>query len=222
MTADEIVREIERDRKRGATALAERALDALAKKRSAARRLVAARPAMPVIAAAVRRAQKVGVARARRELRESTDRIVLQAVRVLPPGARYIVWSSSGTVDAVLKAVKAKRVKSFPADVALVGADAVYPNGDFVNARGTADFIRKAREARCGTFAVASSFKRVKKAVPLEAGFERVNGRLVHAILTETGLVYPPSVVIPGIDPTWIDRGALNPHGGQGRCHPHH
>ena len=177
---------------------------------------------MPVIAAVVRRAQKVGAARARRELRESTRKIVGQALEILPPGARYVVWSASGTVDAILKAVKANRVKTFPADVALVGADAVYPNGDFVNARGTADFVRRAREARCGTFAVASAFKRVTREVPLEAGFERVNGRLVHAVLTESGLVYPQLAAVPGVDPTWMDRGALNPHGSQGRCHPHH
>lgn len=222
MTGEEILREIERDRRSGATALAGRALDALAKDRSLSGRLRKARPAMPLIAAVVRRAEKGGVARARRDLRAATAGILRHAKQLLPPGARYAVYGGSGTVEAVLRAVKAVRVRDLKADVALVGADAVYPDGDFVNAKGTEAFVRRARAARCGVFAVASTLKRVRREVPLEPGFERVNGKLVHAVLTETGLVYPPLAAVAGIDPTWIDRGALNPEGGRGRCHPHH
>ena len=180
------------------------------------------RPAMPIIATTVRRAVKVGVAKARRELRQGLDQILKQADDILPPGAKYVTFSSSSTVDAVLEAVGAKLVKDFPADVALVGADVLYPNGDFVNAKGTAEFVKKARKARCGVFAVASILKRVRKEVPIKAGFERVNGKLVHAVLTEKGLVYPSLEAVAGVDPTWLDRGALAPDGGLGRCHPHH
>ncbi|MFN3486373.1 MAG: hypothetical protein ACK44W_12950, partial [Planctomycetota bacterium] len=80
MTAEQIVREIEQDRRRGATALAERALDALARSRSVAGRLLAARPEMPLIAAVVRRALRRGVAAARRELERRRARL-LEAAR---------------------------------------------------------------------------------------------------------------------------------------------
>jgi len=107
-------------------------------------------------------------------------------------------------------------------DVALVGADALLPGCDFVNAMGTADFLRRAREQRAGVFVVATELKRVAKAVPLEPGFELVPGRLIHALLTEKGLEYPPMGTLAGVEPTWLDRGALNPLGGRGICHPHH
>lgn len=218
----DIVREIARDRRRGATALAERALDALARSRSAASALQAARPSMPLVGAVVRLALRRGVPAARRELRSSLARILRQAEDVLPPGGRFILFGSSGTVRAAVAAAKGRIVRTFPADVALVGADALLPGGDFVNARGTEAFLRKARAARCGVFAVASELKRVLEAPPLERGFERVNGKVVHAVLTETGLHYPPLEAVAGIDPTWLDRGALDPGGGRGRCHPHH
>lgn len=222
MTAEQIVREIEQDRRRGATALAERALDALARSRSVAGRLLAARPEMPLIAAVVRRALRRGVAAARRELERRRARLLEAAREVLPAEGRYLVFGGSSTVEAVLRAVKARHVADLPADVALVGADALYPGGDFVNARGTAAFVRRAREAHCGVFVVASDLKRVRREVPLGPGLERVNGRWVHAILTETGLHYPPGAAIPGVDPSWIDRGALDPLVRRGRCHPHH
>jgi translation initiation factor 2B subunit (eIF-2B alpha/beta/delta family) len=211
------VRQIARDRKRGATELAERALDVLARSKAAAPALLEARPGMPLIAAVVRLAQRRGVAAARRELQASIAKIARQAEDILPPGGRFVVFGGSGTVAAVVRAVK-----EFRADVALVGADALLPGGDFVNARGTEAFLRKARAARCGVFAVASELKRVEEAPPLERGFERVNGKIVHAVLTETGLHYPPLEAVAGVDPTWLDRGALNPDGGRGRCHPHH
>lgn len=222
LNAAGIVREIASDRLRGATELAERALDALALERGVAEKLLRLRPGMPLIGEAVRRALKVGVPAARRQLRAGLPRILKHAVDLLPPGGRYVVFGASGTVEAVLRAVKATRVKTFPADVALVGADAIYTNGDFVNARGTADFVRKAREARCGVFAVASEIKRIPAEIPLEKGFERVPGKLIHALLTEKGLTYPPLMAVAGVDPTWLDRGALDGKGGLGRCHPHH
>src|SRR5438876_9599302 len=134
--AEAIVREIARDRKRGATALAERALDALALSHAAAPALLRVRPGMPLIAAVVRLARQRGVAAARRELWTSVVKIVRAARDVMPPGARYIVFGGSGTVEAVLRSARAKVVKELPADVGLVGADALYPDGDFVNARG--------------------------------------------------------------------------------------
>ncbi|MHC4605767.1 MAG: eIF2B alpha/beta/delta subunit family protein, partial [Planctomycetota bacterium] len=183
--ADRIVHEIKHDRKRGATALAERALDAMGQSRGAADRLIRARPSMPVIAAAVRLARGKGVAAARAELRGGVRKIVRHAKKYLPAGARYIAHSRSGTIDAVLKALRAKRVTKLPADVALVGADALYPGGDFVNAKGSAAFARKARKAGAAVFVVASKLKRVRREIPLERGFERVPGRVVHAFLTE-------------------------------------
>ena len=222
MSWEDILREIERDRARGATALAERALDAFALSKASAGRLLKIRPSMPLIAAVVRKAKKAGVGAARRELKKATEKIVAQAVDILPPGGRYRVFGISGTVEAVLKAVGAKLTDEERADVALVGADALMPNGDFVAGKGTSEFVRSARAGQCGTFVVATELKRVKADVPLEKGFERVNGKLVHAALTEKGLVFPPLAAIPGVDQSWLDRGALNPHGGIGRCHPHH
>lgn len=222
MTWQDIVREIEADRARGATALAERALEAVALSAKAAAPLLRARPSMPLLAAVVRKAKAAGVAAARRELQAATAKILEQAVDILPPGGKYVVFGTSGTVEAVLKAVGAKLTQEMRADVALVGADALLPGGDVVAAKGTTAFVKAAREGRCGTFAVASELKRVKKDVAIEPGFERVNGKLLHAVLTEKGLVYPPIASLPGVDQSWLDRGALNPNGGIGRCHPHH
>jgi len=220
---DTLVREIVRDRKRGATALAERALDALSAARSSAPALIAARPEMPLIAAVVRRALRRGVAAARKELRSATSRVVRASREVLPVGARYLVFGASGTVEAVLRAARAKVVRKLPADVALVGADALLPGGDFVNVRGSAAFLRHARaEGRCGTFAVASELKRTAQAPPAARGFEIVPGRLVHAVLTEKGLQYPPMGVFPVSEPSWMERGALDLERGRGLCHPHH
>jgi len=221
--AKDIVEEIRKDKKSGATALAERALEALAKSKAIGPALLKVRPGMPLIANVVRLAQKKGVATARKALRSSLDQILERTKDILPPGGRYVSYGHSGTVEAVLKAVHAQTPgKDQRPDVALVGADALLPGADFVNAEGTADFLRKAREQRAGVFVIASELKRVKKAAPLESGFEVVPGRLVHAILTEKGLEYPPMGTLAGGEPTWLDRGALNPMGGRGICHPHH
>jgi translation initiation factor 2B subunit (eIF-2B alpha/beta/delta family) len=218
----DVVEEIRKDRARGASALAERALDALSESKKAGPALLKARPGMPFVEAVVRRALKAGVPATRRALASARAKLLQRADEILPPGGRYVVYGRSGTVDAVVAAVKGRAVEEIRADVALIGADALLPNGDFVNAKGTADFVRRAREARCGVFAVAIELKRVAKAPPLEKGFELVPGKLVHAVLTETGLHYPPLAAVPGVDPTWLDRGALSPDGGTGRCHPHH
>ena len=222
MKAQEIVEEIRKDRKRGASALAERALEALALSKAAAPALLKARPGMPLIAAVVRLAKRKGVAGARREMKAAVDRLLERIEDVLPPGGRYVTFGSSGTVDRILRAVGAREPGKARPDVALVGADALLPDGDFVNARGTGDFLRAVRQQRAGVFVVATELKRVSKAPPLEPGFELVPGRLVHAILTDTGLHYPPMGTLAGVEPTWLDRGALNPLGGRGLCHPHH
>ena len=222
MNAHDLIEEIRKDRQRGATALAERALEAMAKSKSSAAALIKARPSMPIIANVVRLAQRKGVAAARRALRSSLDQILEKTKDILPPGGRYISFGSSATVEAVLRAVGAQEPGQARPDVALVGADALLPGCDFVNAKGTGDFLRRAREQRAGVFVIASELKRVKKAPPLEPGFELVPGRLVHAILTEKGLEYPPMGTLAGVEPTWLDRGALNPLGGRGICHPHH
>lgn len=222
MTWEEIVREIAKDRASGATRLAERALEAMSLSKSAAGKLLGLRPSMPLLDVVVRKAKASGVAAARRELKAATAKIVERAIDILPPAGRYRVFGTSGTVEAVLKAVGAKLTDEERADVALVGADALLPGGDFIAAKGTEAFVRAARAARCGTFVVATELKRVKAEVRLERGFERVNGKVVHAALTEKGLVYPELAALPGVDQSWMDRGALNPHGGIGRCHPHH
>ena len=222
MTWQEIVREIESDRRSGATALALRALDAIALSKQAAAPLLKARPALPLLAAVVKKAKASGVAAARRELQAATAKIVEQAVDLLPPGGRYVVFGASGTVEAVLKAVGAKLTPEMRADVALVGAEVLLPGGDIIAAKGTSDFVKAARQGRCGTFAVATELKRGAEDVRPERGFERVNGKILHAVLTEKGLVYPPIPALPGVDQSWMDRGALNPNGGIGRCHPHH
>jgi hypothetical protein len=218
----DIVEEIRKDRESGATALAGRALDAMALSKSCASVLLKARPGLPLIAAVVKLARRKGVAAARRELQASFQRLLERIEDVLPPGARYVSFGASGTVAAVLKAVKARNPGEARPDVALVGADALLPDGDFINAKGTADFLRQAREQRAGVFVVATELKRVSKPPPLEPGFEIVPARLVHGILTDTGLKYPPMGTLAGVEPTWLDRGALNPMGGRGLCHPHH
>ena len=222
MKAAEIVEEIRTDFHSGAMALGGRALDALALSKSVAPALLKVRPGLPIIAALVRLAKKRGVAAARRELQTSLDRILEHARDILPPGGRYIKFGETGTVDAVLKAVGARPPGKERPDVALVGADILLPDGDFVNVAGTADFLRKAREQRAGVFCVATELKRIKGKPHIDKGFERVPGRLVHAILTEKGLQYPPMGTLAGVEPTWLDRGALNPMGGRGMCHPHH
>ncbi|HZE99626.1 MAG TPA: hypothetical protein VE981_21650 [Planctomycetota bacterium] len=222
MNAADIVEEIRKDRKQGASALADRALEALRLSKSAAAALMKVRPGMPLIAAVVRLAKKRGVAGARRELKARLDRLLVQVEDILPPGARYASFGGSGTVAAVLKAVKAREPGDARPDVALVGADALLPSGDFINVRGTADFLRQVREQRAGVFVVATELKRIPKAPPLEPGFEIVPYRLIHGVLTDTGLHYPPMGTLAGVEPSWLDRGALNPLGGRGLCHPHH
>ncbi|MBI3858607.1 MAG: hypothetical protein HY293_23215 [Planctomycetes bacterium] len=222
MKAAEIVEEIRTDFKSGAMALGGRALDALALSKSVAPALIKVRPGLPFIAAVVRLAGKRGVAAARRELKTSLQRLLERAREILPPGGRYVRFGESGTVDAVLEAVGARPAGKDRPDVALVGADVLLPNGDFVNVRGSADFLRKAREQRAGVFCVATELKRIKGEPHIDRGFERVPSRLVHAILTEKGLHYPPMGTLAGVEPTWLDRGALNPLGGKGMCHPHH
>ncbi len=222
MKAADIVEEIRKDRKSGATALAGRALEALALSKSAAAALIKVRPGMPLIAAVVRLAKKKGVAGARRQLQASLDRLLERVEDVLPPGARYVTFGHSGTVEVILKAVAAREAGEARPDVALVGADALLPDGNFINARGTADFLRRVREQRAGVFVVATELKRIAKAPKLEPGFEIVPARLAHAVLTDTGLHYPPMGTLAGVDPSWLDRGALNPLGGRGLCHPHH
>jgi hypothetical protein len=220
--ANGIVEEIRKDMKSGAMALAGRALDALSASKAAAPALLKIRPGLPLIAAIVRVAQKKGVSAARRELKTVLERILERTKEILPPGGRYVSYGESGTVDAVLRAVGAKDPGESRPDVALVGADALLPGGDFVNMAGTGDFLRRARKQRAGVFVVATELKRVKKSPPIDPGFELVPGRLVHALLTETGLHYPPMGTLAGVEPTWLDRGALNPLGGRGLCHPHH
>jgi len=220
--AADIVEEIVGDRKRGATALAGRALDAMSLSKSCAAALLKARPGLPLIGAVVKLARRKGVAAARRELQASIQRLLERIEDVLPPGARYASFGGSGTVDAVLRAVKARDPGEARPDVALVGADALLPGGEFVNAKGTADFLRRVREQRAGVFVVATELKRVSKPPPLEPGLEIVPARLVHGILTDAGLTYPPMGTLAGVEPTWLDRGALNPMGGRGLCHPHH
>lgn len=209
MKASDIVDEIRKDRKSGATALAGRALEALALSKSAAPALIKARPGMPLIAAVVRLAKKKGVAGARKELRKSLDRLLERVQHVLPPGVRYATFGHSGTVDLVLRAVRARKAGEGRPDIALVGADGLLPNGDFINAKGTADFLRRVREQRAVVLVVATELKRIFKAPRLEPGFEIVPGRLVHAILTEKGLHCPPMAVLAGPEPFGLDRGAL-------------
>lgn len=222
MNAADIVEEIRKDYKSGAMALAARALDALARSKSAAPALLRARPGLPLIATVVRLARKKGVAAARRELKTALERLLERTRDILPPGGRYVSFGESGTVEAVLRVVGARPPGEARPDVALVGADVLLPGGDFINVKGTADFLRKAREQRAGVFAVATELKRVRRAPPVDEGFEIVPARLVHAILTERGLQYPPMGTLAGVEPTWLDRGALNPFGGKGMCHPHH
>jgi translation initiation factor 2B subunit (eIF-2B alpha/beta/delta family) len=221
--AEKIVREISRDRKHGATHLAGRALDAMAISKSTGKSLENLRPSMPLIGAVVRMARKKGVPATRRELSGSLKKIVEHAREILPEKAKYILFSTSDTMEAVLAGVEGRRVKKLPADVALVGADAIYPDGSFVNAKGTADFVRKCRKAGAAVYVVASKLKKVRKEVSLETGFERVRGSLVHAILTESGLSYPDCGTLAGVEPTWLDRGPVSVRGTLGgRCHPHH
>ena len=210
MHASEIVEEIRKDRRQGATALAERALEAMSLSKSCAAALLKVRPGMPLIAAVVRLAKRKGVAGARRELQASRKRLLERTEDVLPPGARYASFGGSGTVAAILQAVKAGDPGKKRPDLALVGADALLPDGSFVNAKGTADFLRRVRKQGAAVFVVATELKRVSKPPPLEPGFEIVPGRLVHGILTDAGLKYPPMGAPAGGGPIGLGRLALN------------
>ena len=192
MKAGDIVEEIRTDFESGAMTLGGRALDALALSKSAAPALLKVRPDLPFIAAVVRFAGKKGVAAARRELKTSLGRLLERARDILPRGGRYIRFGTSGTVDAVLKAVGAKPPGDARPDVALVGADVLLPGGDFINVKGTGDFLRKAGEQGAGVYVVATELKRARTKPRIHKGFELIPGRLVHAILTEKGLHYPP------------------------------
>jgi hypothetical protein len=223
MDVSRAVEEFRRDRKAGATALARRALEIFAASRGrAAAALSGARPAMPLIAAVVGLARKEGAAPALRALERAEAGLLKQAEDVLPPGARYRVYGGSGTVAVAVRHVGGRVVESGPCDVGLVGADALLPDGDFVNAKGTSDFLREVRGLRAGCFAVAVELKRVEEVPVLGRGLERVPARLVHAVLTEAGLRYPPMGTLAGPVPTWVDRGGLEHGGSQGLCHPHH
>jgi len=218
--ASDIVEEIRKDRRQGATALAERALEAMSLSKSSAAALLKVRPGMPLIAAVVMLAKRKGVAGARRALRASLRRLLERAEDVLPPGARYASYGVSGTVSAILQVLKAKDPGKKRPDVALVGADALLPDGDFINAVGTADFLRRVRQQRAGVFVVATELKRVSRPPPLEPGFEIVPARLVHGILTDAGLRYPRMGTLAGVGPSRPDRGALNHMGGNWLRHP--
>lgn len=220
--ARKIVSEIRRDRRRGATPLADRALDAMALDRSLADELETLRPSMILIGAAVRLARKKGVRSARRALNAALRGIARTAKEYLPAEARYLSFGGGATIAAVLDAVRAARVRALPADVALVGADAVFPGGDFLNAKGTAAFARKARRAGAAVYVVASDLKRTEGKVSVERGFERVPGHVVHAFLSESGIAYPESGALGGVEPTWLERGPVSVRGTGGRCHPHH
>jgi hypothetical protein len=160
--------------------------------RSSAAALLKVRPGMPLIAAVVKQAKRKGVAGARRELLASLQRLLKRVEDVLPPGARYVSFGGSGTVAAILQAVRAKDPGKERPDFALVGADALLPDGSFINAKGTAAFLRRVRKQGAGVFVVATELKRVPKAPRLEAGFEIIPGRLVDGILTDAGLQSPP------------------------------
>ena len=188
MKAGDIVEEIRTDFKSGAMHLGGRALDALTLSKAVAPALLKVRPGLPFIANVVRFAQRKGIAAARRELKTSLGRLLERAKDTLPAGGRYLRFGESGTVDAVLKAVKALPAGDGRPDVALVGADVLLPGGDFVNVAGTADFLRKAREQGAQVFAVATELKRMRKKPHIDKGFELVPARVVDAILTEKGL----------------------------------
>jgi translation initiation factor 2B subunit (eIF-2B alpha/beta/delta family) len=220
MKAADIVEEIRKDRRQGATALAERALEAMSLSRSCSAALLKVRPGMPLIAAVVRLAKHKGVAGARRELQASRKRLLERVEDVLPPGARYASFGGSGTVAAILRTVQARDPGKKRPDVALVGADALLPDGSFVNAKGTADFLRRVRKRRAVVLVVATELKRVSKPPPLEPGFEIVPGRLVHGILTDAGLQYPPAGAPAGMEPTGLGHGDINSLGVSGLRRP--
>lgn len=209
MNAEGIVREILLDRTHGATHLALRALTAYARSPEVGKVLLSLRPSMPMIAGTVRMAMRGGIPFARRKVKENLRGIVAQAREHLPSRARYLSFDSSGTIEAVLRALRGVRVEAPPADVALLGADALYENGDFVNLTGSGEFALRARKSGAAVIVVASSYKRVARPVPLEPGFELVPGHFVHAILTEAGMSYPGPGTYAGRDPAWLLRGNL-------------
>jgi translation initiation factor eIF-2B subunit delta len=75
------------------------------------------------------------------------------------------------------------------ADLALVGADTVLPDGSVVNGEPTLALARAAARAQIPFYVVADSFKWAEREVPLEEGFERIPAELVSVIITEAGPV---------------------------------
>ncbi|MBI4337337.1 MAG: hypothetical protein HY683_05865 [Chloroflexi bacterium] len=81
------------------------------------------------------------------------------------------------------------------AELALVGADQVLPDGSLVNGTPTLALARAARR-RIPLYSIAESFKFAEVALqePLEPGFDLVPAELVTGYVTEKGILPPTAV----------------------------
>jgi Initiation factor 2 subunit family len=175
-----------------------------------ARRLAALRPEMPAIAAAVQEAMASGSIRAViRRADAERRRVARSAIRALRRRrvvtisnsslvARALVYASPFSVQVIVRGpadeghalvadLRAAGVSAAPAslaeldaEIAVVGCDAVFDDGSFINRRGT-----KALVALLPTLVLVDRWKRIggppPRIWPMPELFELVPGDKVHA-----------------------------------------
>ncbi|MGB9885434.1 MAG: NUDIX domain-containing protein [Moorellales bacterium] len=88
-------------------------------------------------------------------------------------------------VSAALGAPEELETRLAGADLVLVGADAILPDGSVVNGSPSLSLARAAAAAGVPFLVVADRFKRAAGEVPLEEGFERIPAELIRGIVTE-------------------------------------
>jgi translation initiation factor 2B subunit (eIF-2B alpha/beta/delta family) len=185
------------------------ALAAAATQADVAERLSALRPEMPAIAAAVREAMEVGDVRTvirradaeRRRVARSAMRVlhrrhvatisnsslVARALVYAGPAGVQVVVSSASDEGHVLVAdltaaglnATATALSKLTAEIAVVGCDAVFDDGSFINRRGTLALVE-----RLPTLVLVDRWKRMGGPPPRtwpSPEFELVPGDRVHA-----------------------------------------
>jgi translation initiation factor 2B subunit (eIF-2B alpha/beta/delta family) len=199
---DRGIEAIASDRIHGAGYLARKGLGILAlaspdKRPDVARRLAGLRPEMPAIAAAVHEAMAAGNVRAvirradaerRRVATISNSSLVARAlVYASPVRVQVVVRGPADEGHALVADLRAAGLNADPvsfaeldADIAVVGCDAVFDDGTFVNRRGT-----KALVERLPTLVLVDRWKRIggppPRSWPMPELFELVPGDRVRA-----------------------------------------
>ncbi len=135
---------------------------------------------------------------------------VVQAVRVYQRrgAGRVRVWSPDPADPIARQAgniLQAKLIDSLEGliqPVGLIGADAVFADGGVINGRPSLSLARALSLRRAPLYVVASSWKLLPEPSrpPAEPGFDLVPGRLITAIIIESGPWKPASAEPPLLD----------------------